>query len=517
MANENLTDLLYCRQFVLSPKKIDFFPLKSWKYTSIGDSFHVYSHPYLLTTQVQKGKIQLTLLGYIIDPNKPFKNNKEVLEDLVEGAVSVKDILVSQEVLSGRYIIIVSKNDETLLFNDACGLRQAYYYINRESQIWCSSQPNLLSELIELEPDDFIVENFAKKVFIKQKEYFWPGSLSEYSGLKKLLPNHFLDLNNGEVLRFFPRKPIVEISLQDGVSKASILLRKIMQSAIARFPIAMPLTAGFDSRTILSACKGFKEEIFYYTLLYPPNKLKSPDIVIPKRILAGLGLNHSIIDCTEPMKEWFADIYKKNVSYAHSYWGDIAFGMYGKYPEDKVCIKGNCSEVARCGYVRTNPDLRVYYEEKDYNKKENIIISLSNLFWDKSSIAVKVINEWLKDVKNIESDFNFHLLDLFLWEHDMGNWQAMSQLEWDIVQESFTPFNNRALLSILLSVNYKYRIEPDYKLYREIINNLWPELLKNPINPLTLKESTLNIVRRLLKKMRLYNFVKRLRLSKNCL
>jgi len=497
MNSKNLLKLLYCRQFVLSPRKIDSFPFLNWTYTSISDSYHIYSHSYLPVTQVKKSEIQLTLLGYIIDPKEPYRSDKEILKSLLENTISIEDILIAQEALGGRYIIIIKTSNDIVLFNDACGLRQVYYFIDSGRQIWCCSQPNLLSELMELEPDDFVINNLVKKVFIKQKEYFWPGTLSGYSGLKKLLPNHFLNLENGEVVRFFPREPIVEIGLQDGVFKASAFLKNIMESANARFPLALPLTSGIDSRTILAACKEFNEEIFYYTLLYPPNRLKSPDLTIPKKILNKLGLRHNIIDCRKPMEEEFANIYNRNVSYAHSYWGDIAFGMYNKYPSNRICIKGNCSEITRCYNISLGSEAETYYEDKSSNLKKSLSIYLSKLHWNKNYFSIKVISEWLEDAKKIESDFNLHLLDLFYWEHDSGNWQAMSQLEWDLVQEDFTPFNNRALLLLLLSVNYKYRIKPDFRLHKEIIKNLWPELLNYPINP---SAPFIKILKRMLKR-----------------
>ncbi|MCL5072422.1 MAG: hypothetical protein M1308_16255 [Actinobacteria bacterium] len=492
MVVENPAELLYCRQFLLSPKKIDSFPFPDWICTNVSNSFHIYSHPYLSVTQVQDESTRLTLIGYMLDPYKPDKSNKEILEDLLDDATAGKDILVSQDTLGGRYIIIMSTKNDMILFNDACGLRQIYYFIDKENQIWGCSQPDLLSEITDLELDKSVINDFVKKIFYNQKEYFWPGSLSQFSEVKKLLPNHFLSLKKCEVFRFFPREPLVETELNEGVHKASILLKKLMKSAEARFQLALPLTAGLDSRTILAACREFKEKIFYYTLFYPPNKLKSPDLVIPMKILDELGLEHNMIDCTNPMDEWFADIYKKNVSYAHSYWGGIAFGMYGRYPEGRVCIKGNCSEIARC----------FYYKEGNYNPKRIKGAYLSNLEWGKNYISIEVINEWLKNIRKLEKDFNFNLLGLFYWEHRMGNWQAMSQLEWDLVQESFTPFNNRALLSILLSVNYKHRVEPDYRLYKEIINNLWPELLNYPINPPIHKNFVFFTLKKILKKIK---------------
>jgi len=63
----------------------------------------------------------------------------------------------------------------------------------------------------------------------------------------------------------------------------------------------------------------------------------------------------------------------------------------------------------------------------------------------------------------------------------------MSQLETDISCKQFIPYNCRELLTTLISVDKKYRLHPNHKLYTGIINNLWPEVLREPINPAPLK------------------------------
>ena len=65
----------------------------------------------------------------------------------------------------------------------------------------------------------------------------------------------------------------------------------------------------------------------------------------------------------------------------------------------------------------------------------------------------------------------------------MGNWQSQGQLEWDIVQEVFTPFNNREIIDLMLGTKPEYRKGPDYILFKEVMRNLWPEVLSVPINP----------------------------------
>jgi hypothetical protein len=117
------------------------------------------------------------------------------------------------------------------------------------------------------------------------------------------------------------------------------------------------------------------------------------------------------------------------------------------------------------------------------------------------SFAIKNLEEWLSDASKT---YNINILHLFMWENREGNWQAMTQLEWDIVQEVFVPFNCRSLLTIILSLDEKYRMPPEYSFRTALIAKLWPELLTKPINPpFGIRSRT----KELLVKTRLYPFV----------
>jgi len=58
----------------------------------------------------------------------------------------------------------------------------------------------------------------------------------------------------------------------------------------------------------------------------------------------------------------------------------------------------------------------------------------------------------------------------------------MGESEWDIVQETFTPYNCRRLLTTMLSVDESHRQQYDPELYRLLMGKLWPEILREPIN-----------------------------------
>jgi hypothetical protein len=57
-------------------------------------------------------------------------------------------------------------------------------------------------------------------------------------------------------------------------------------------------------------------------------------------------------------------------------------------------------------------------------------------------------------------------------------------MEFDIAwHDIFTPFNCRELLVCMMSVDEKYRSSPDHMLFKILIEEMWPELMCEPINP----------------------------------
>lgn len=182
------------------------------------------------------------------------------------------------------------------------------------------------------------------------------------------------------------------------------------------------------------------------------------------------------------MSPSFAEIYNANVTPAHEVYGTIAQGFYAKLPQDRVILKGNAIPIAKGAY-------------HSYSQNDRITPSVFAQI-NKVSESVFALNstlEWLNGAQ--KSIYNIDIMDLFQWEIQEGNWQAMSQLEWDLVtKEIFVPYNNRYLLTLLLGVEKTHRIKPEYRLHEALIRKMWPELLELPINPCT--ENRINILSR---------------------
>lgn len=458
---------MFRRQFVLGPRYVDKLPF--WRRIKINQSLYLTSHPELEVSRVNKDGVSIVLLGYILDLNNPSFTNEDILRDLIEKqGSSINGILNCVGSYGGRWIIILDTGTKVVLFNDATGLRQVFY-TNDHSGPWCASQPGIIAEELGLKVDVEAAQ-FIKSLASSNREYWWPGQASLYHSIKRLLPNHYLDIDTMTMHRYWPKESLKRIDLTKAIDRLAGLFKGLIISAHNRFKLSLPLTAGWDSRLLLASVKDIAQEVFYYTLIYYDLDEESDDIRIPQRLLSRLGLKHHLIKCPPTMTEDFKSIYLGNVSCAHEAWGAIAQGLCQAYPEDRVCLKGNVSEIARNYYgVIRNQDIN-----------SRLLAYLSGM---EHSFAVNQFSAWLNEAKGVCERAGIRITDLFYWEQRMGSWQAMSQLEWDIAQEVFTPYNCRDILVTMLSVDTKYRRTPNYILYRRLMESLWPEVLLEPINP----------------------------------
>jgi hypothetical protein len=144
-----------------------------------------------------------------------------------------------------------------------------------------------------------------------------------------------------------------------------------------------------------------------------------------------------------------------------------------RYQRRKVVVTGSVSEIGRLSF------------RAQLGKPETEEITPHDLAklqkMGKQPYAVSAFADWLQD---LGGQHYVPVLDLFEWEQGHGCWLAMTQLEFDIAwRDMFAPFNCREILTTLLGVDAKQRCRPHYTLYRKIIQNMWPELLKVSINP----------------------------------
>lgn len=469
-----MNNLKFRRQFLFTPVKCK--QLEKWQVEKV-DKYFIYVHP---DCQFEKsfGINDLYLIGYFFNPHDTKKTSKEILNSLS----SLKDInnfpnkLYS---LVGRFVLIIKTENDFIFFNDACGLR-TFYYAKNNNNIYAASQPLLINKVLQIKKTKAYEDYFNSDYVAKNLEHWLPSGVTFYENVYHLVPNHYIKASEFEQKRYYPFQNLKPGNYSESVIKFSTLLKNIVSAANNNMDLAFTLTAGWDTRIILSSCKDIIDDVTFYTLRYRNMDDKHMDIKIPVSLSKSLNLKFNIFDCQKNISPEFAKIYESNTDMAHiDDWGKIAFGMSEIYPQEKVAVKGNCSEIGLC----------LYFPERTIknNLTENDFLQLKS-GWGELNFIREGIRKWNELIKG--NSFNYNLYDLFYWEHRMGSWQAQSQLEWDIVQEVFTPFNSRELLDLMLSIDKSKRKKSSPLLYVDAMKHLWKEVLDEPINPLPFKKKT---------------------------
>jgi hypothetical protein len=466
--------LLYRRQFVVGPQFAEKFP--SWTRVAIRDGVSVTAHPELDVTQARDRERSATLLGFILDPEQPGATNRDIVERLLEelGADPSRSPFGGTYGLGGRWVLIIDDGSRVLLFHDAMGLREVHWADRSAAGgVWAASQPAPLTEFLPLVRDPRAESEFIESSAYKEwAEYYWPADTSPYVGVRRLLPNHVLDLLGGRAQRYWPDRPAGHLSLEEGAEIAADLLRRLISAAARRFPLALATTAGWDTRLILAASRSVADRLYFYTR----NRVENPaDVTTAPRLVSRLGFSPHLISLPAGMTPEFERIYSRNVTEAHAFWGRMAEGMYAVWPEGYVSMTGNAAEIVRVR-LRLDPD------ESISPRNLARLMSLAIRFQDRLEETPFVVEAWQRWLEGIGDLHGLNLFDLFYWDSYNGSFAATGQTEYDIVHEAFTPFDCRLLLTTMLAVDERYRDHDRPKLYREMIRRLWPEVMKEPVN-----------------------------------
>jgi hypothetical protein len=459
--------LKHRRQFVLGPRPLEEFA--HWRTTSVGRSLVLQVHEDLKLTQVAHGGLRLTLLGFVIDPMAPENDDEQILRDLAERCPDAQHAPRRAAELAGRWIMIADDGSDLILFHDACGLRQVYHSTWDASETWCASQPTHVASAIRAGVGPAHREFLASDYVRRSQEPWFPSPTTPWQGVRHLTPNHCLDLRTRSVRRYWPHSPLYRMEAEEGAHLAAQLLRESLRAARRRFRLAIPLTAGMDSRTMLAASRGI-EDTCHYTLRWPGLDPHAPDLNTPRNVLRRLGRRHHFIECPASMSKGFEEVFKESSVLPHRTLGPLAEGLLPVFPEGFVQIPGQCSEIVRDSFGVTHRSLA------DADTLARLMGMRGNPF------AIDHFDLWLDQVRPITAMTGHREWDLFFMEQEFGVRAAQNQAHWDLVHDAFTPFNHRGVLTALMGVDPIHRQGPDYAANRRVIEILWPDATREPFN-----------------------------------
>ncbi len=436
------------------------------------DDLVIYAHPSLNVIVSGKGSVKISLIGFIINPSDPEATNAKIVSNLVAECPKYEDLFQATDGFTGRYVLIYKNELSFIVVGDACHLRQIYYGKMNDSLI-CTSSPKLFLDAFNIEPSISTekMEIIHNRNFIKN-ESIWYGDESIDTRLKKLLPNHYLDLSE------IQNKRIPFFSLNTFKSEEQILdyvafmLRNTFKSLAGKYTLLQPLTAGWDSRILLAASRDQMDSISYY--VFDDSSGTDSDAWIPARLGKKFDLDFKILK-PEILRDDFISEYKQEHIYPRilAKTTHIQHHYDSNYDQNVLNVNGNGAEIARCYYGYTSGKIT---PEILFTFAESAIKAKFPYFRTR-------LKEWYDGAFQYSVDSGIPMMDLFYWEQRIGNWHSLWPFEQDMALEEISPFNNRALLKALFLINPEQRSTPRYLFIKRLIEYLWKDVLSEPINP----------------------------------
>lgn len=472
LTSYEMRNLLFRRQFIAINQEISGFD--GWRHESLnhkGEVLNLYLHPDLECKRGKNRVFELLIIGYILDPEFPALTDSEIHQELLRLG-TFDEVVHSLEKYNGRYAVIYSDRDILRTLNDPTGFREIYYLEDKE-KIAFGSTPDIIAEALSIDKtEDQDIINFFTSDEYKKANCTWMGQRTLYDNVLLLIPNHYLDLINGNMVRFWPDKTLKRIELEDCAQECADILKGTFESAVNRYDLHMGITAGWDSRLLLSATKDFKEKIFYYVNKPTSYSRKHKDISLPLKMSKRFNLNLNIVEIPSQYDEAFRDIMYRNNVLARDDLISVFQEVIRRKWDHTFTVSGTLGNGVPRIYKRIPDDIEV--------KGKHIAVFSG---YNQLPYPVKDLDKWALEAKTICEKAGVNIMDLAQIEQD--HWASLTSSEQDIAREEIRPFNNRKLISLFWSLNEKYRYQFYPLAYIRIMQILWTEVLDFPLNPST--------------------------------
>jgi hypothetical protein len=462
-----------CEQFVLS-RSVD--PPADWESDLIG-SWRLARHPTLpAIVMVDRAGARLGwLLGY------PITSDGRLLVHASSEIVGPDvDQLAFVHGLGGRFLAIFADVDAPAIFPDAAG---SYSSVFCPSLEMAASTPALIPyEATTLDHTELMDQPRTPRLMAR----FLFG-LTPRHGIERLLPNHHLDLDRWESVRHGPTWPRRgSVGIEESADRVAEITRRNMAAVMDRYPCYLPLTAGNDSRMLLSCARERSGELGLYTLEIPDVN-GANDVHVATRISRRFGLSHQRIGMLtatpEDLRRWlyqtgctvseprgcdaittYRSLDRSRARFVAQI-GDFSRGVYRtKTDREDTVITPERLALHGLGLTRGVRDPSVLTAEQRRTAALPTVLERAEL-WQRNSCAPD----------------SLALLDLAYIENALACWAGVWPYA-EFTGPGFTifPMCHREIIDLILALPEQTRTDETFM--QIVIQRQWPELLDWPIN-----------------------------------
>lgn len=455
----------------------------AWKKWSFGNFSLLYDPVQPFSAQ-SSSNIFLLVLGNVVSLNIDSIVHQEIINGLFNKLIhSAEDFLCGLDDCCGRFVCFYSIGGKIFVLNDATGMRSVYYC--NEPYTAVASHSFILKQYFNKKKSKDCQDFIKRSNLNKKNMSFLPGHCSVYDDIKILVPNNQLEMSRGELNRYFPRTELVTLSTKEVIANASQYLSDLTDKFSKISKLSVSLTAGLDSRLTTAATRKIRKKICYFTYVREKSEVNCVDSLVAQKLTTKHDLSFKQIffnseidslDSSYKNYKQFREVALKSVEMEHFI--PLSYAYIKNYPSERLHLRSNIGEICRARYHKPVFD-------KIVNSKVSFLVKLVKIYnqWTRAKedeFSYNQFEKYITETNLSKEAYSFDLFALYYWEHLMPVWQGSLLLESDLSHDTVSLFNCRSLLCTFLSAPFEEQISSANML--NVIENLWPDLLAEPIN-----------------------------------
>lgn len=370
--------------------------------------------------------------------------------------------------LGGRFVMVWRATDGRLLLReDSSGSLPA---IHVPAAGLVGATVTLLDMLCPLEIDEEIESIFA---FPAQRG-FLPFGLTPRHGAHRLMPNHVLDLENFSTARAWPDAAFCTRNDPDAAEisaladEAAAILHRQMQAILSRGQSVIYLSAGRDSRTVLAAAREMTARLRAET--FCDSDRDTLDAHVAARVAAVAGIPHRRVPVlaatTQDVTAWLTRSGRMMYDTVTQLGPTAAANDPGRPP-----IAGTGAEIMRASNWNEGDAAQPVLD------LDRLLARIPMPTMPTHPAIQRAGQAWLDKLPPMDAAM---ALDLAKIEQIHGCWAGAEAYGHPIPYPTLHPFSGLRLNEIALTMPKRHRLEN--RLFHDIVNRLWPELLTVPLN-----------------------------------
>lgn len=414
----------------------------------------------------RKGEREIAVIGLCVDAHGEAERDDIPGLILAQPLQDIRSVYRFCDRFAGNYVILYQNGSDCYVLCDATASMQVNYSFLDGSPC-LSSVDRLIAGYLGLKLSPYSLKIRRGGIDLSQA---LPNDITMFDGVKVLLPNHYLDLSQRQAVRV-PAAPTAAAYAADAEETArisAVLIRQIVREYGKYYDMVCPLTAGYDSRVVLSFLRNAQEDVNCYTFRHPGFSEKTADLQVPEQICRDLGVPYCVIKDLTPPEEYVRNVCEVIGRYHSAETIGMAYTYNTKFL-GKALINGDI--IGQCGKSSKGKDIPSSFA--------NAMFFLSKIH-NKERLALQEMKKYISEVR--AAGEGAYIFDLFATEIMNGRWSGQGHTIYSICSlNSLNIFNCRELILRWMEVPRNLRMTGF--LHRSFLKENSPELLEYPFNP----------------------------------